>query len=54
MLHYNPNAVFTGAVFETPVLTATKTYYVTVRGSNKCENTVQLPKAVTLTVNPST
>lgn len=46
------NAVFTGAVFNTPVLTATKTYYVTVRGANKCENTLATAKAVTLTVNP--
>lgn len=46
------NAIFTGAIFETPVLTATTTYYVTVRGSNKCENTAATAKAVTLTVNP--
>jgi gliding motility-associated-like protein len=41
-----------GAAFNTPLLTATKTYYVTVRGSNKCENTAATAKVVTLTVNP--
>ncbi|WP_438871782.1 putative Ig domain-containing protein, partial [Pedobacter panaciterrae] len=46
------NAVFTGAIFNTPALTATKTYYVTVKGSNKCENTAATAKAITLTVNP--
>ncbi|WP_316837630.1 gliding motility-associated C-terminal domain-containing protein [Pedobacter nutrimenti] len=46
------NAVFTGATFTTPSLTATTTYYVTVRGSNKCENTAATAKAVTVTVNP--
>ncbi len=44
--------VFQGATFITPILTATKTYYVTVRGSNKCENTAATAKAVTVTVNP--
>lgn len=46
------NAVFTGAVFNTPVLTATRTYYVTVKGTNKCENTAATAKTVVLTVNP--
>ncbi|TDQ10143.1 Ig-like domain-containing protein [Pedobacter metabolipauper] len=46
------NAVFTGSVFTTPILTATRTYYVTVRGSNKCENTAATARAVTLVVNP--
>jgi gliding motility-associated-like protein len=46
------DVVFTGATFITPVLTATKTYYVTVRGSNKCENTAATAKTVTVTVNP--
>ncbi|MBE9599687.1 putative Ig domain-containing protein [Pedobacter sp. MC2016-24] len=45
------NAIFTGPVFE-PVLTATTTYYVTVRGSNRCESTKSSAKAVTLVVNP--
>ncbi|WP_214229631.1 hypothetical protein, partial [Pedobacter sp. B4-66] len=44
--------VFTGSSFETPVLTATKTYYVTVRGDNKCENTAATAKTVTVVVNP--
>jgi len=46
------NAVFTGSVFESPVLATTTTYYVTVKGSNKCENTFATAKAVTITVNP--
>ena len=44
--------VFTGATFDTPVLNASTTYYVTVKGSNKCENTSATAKAITLTVNP--
>ncbi|NQX53498.1 gliding motility-associated C-terminal domain-containing protein, partial [Pedobacter panaciterrae] len=46
------NAVFTGAEFNTPLLTATKTYYVTVSGDNRCENTAATAKTVTVTVNP--
>ncbi|WP_443945859.1 putative Ig domain-containing protein [Pedobacter sp. AW1-32] len=42
--------VFTGANFQTPVLNATTTYYVTVRGDNKCESTAT-PKSITVTVN---
>lgn len=45
------NAVFTGPVFE-PVLAATTTYYVTVRGTNRCESLKATAKAVTLVVNP--
>ncbi|AOM77022.1 putative Ig domain-containing protein [Pedobacter steynii] len=45
------NVAFTGAIFE-PVLTATTTYYVTVRGANRCENATANAKIVTLTVNP--
>ncbi|WP_316817848.1 putative Ig domain-containing protein [Pedobacter nyackensis] len=45
------DVAFTGPVFE-PVLTATKTYYVTVRGSNRCENASGDAKIVTLVVNP--
>jgi gliding motility-associated-like protein len=45
------NAVFTGPVFE-PTLTATTTYYVTVRGSNRCESLKAGAIANTLVVNP--
>ena len=45
------NAVFTGPVLE-KVQTATITYYVTVKGANKCENLPGTSKAITLTVNP--
>lgn len=45
------NAVFTGPVFE-PVLAATTTYYVTVRGTNRCESLKAGAQAVTLVVNP--
>ncbi|SDG24904.1 gliding motility-associated C-terminal domain-containing protein [Pedobacter terrae] len=45
--------VFTGAVFVTPVLTANATYYVTVKGDNKCENTAATARSVAITVNAS-
>jgi gliding motility-associated-like protein len=46
------SVAFTGPIFTTPVLTATKTYYVTVKGTNKCENTATNAVAVTIKVNP--
>ncbi|TKC04262.1 Ig-like domain-containing protein [Pedobacter frigoris] len=46
------NAVWTGSVFNTPPITVTTNYYVTVRGANKCENTAANARVVTLTVNP--
>lgn len=46
------NAVFTGDKFNTPVLTATTTYYVTVSGLNKCPNVKGTASVVVLTVNP--
>jgi gliding motility-associated-like protein len=45
------NVVFTGAVFTAPGFTGTRTYYVTVKGSNKCENTAATAKSVTIVVN---
>ncbi|RZL47825.1 MAG: gliding motility-associated C-terminal domain-containing protein, partial [Pedobacter sp.] len=45
------SVAFVGASFNTPILTANKTYYVTVKGSNKCENTSATVKVVTVTVN---
>jgi gliding motility-associated-like protein len=45
------NAIFTGAVLERPV-TAAVTYYVTVKGANKCENLAGTGKAVAVSVNP--
>ena len=47
------NALFTGPVFNTPALTGNTTYYVTVRGSNKCENAAGTAKIVVLNVNPA-
>ena len=47
------NAVFTGDVFNTPAITANTTYYVTVRGDNKCENVGGTAYAVTLNANPA-
>jgi gliding motility-associated-like protein len=44
------NATFTGAVFE-KAIAATTTYYVTVKGANKCENLPGTGKAITVTVN---
>ncbi|MFW0715722.1 putative Ig domain-containing protein [Pedobacter sp. N23S346] len=46
------SVAFVGPNFTTPVLTATTTYYVTVKGANKCENTAVNAKAVTVVVNP--
>jgi len=40
------------ATFDTPVLTATTTYYVTVQGLNKCENAAATARAVVISVNP--
>ncbi|RYZ98599.1 MAG: gliding motility-associated C-terminal domain-containing protein [Sphingobacteriaceae bacterium] len=45
--------VFVGAVFTTPNLAVSTTYYVTVKGSNRCENTSATAKAVLITVNPT-
>ncbi|RYF25208.1 MAG: T9SS type B sorting domain-containing protein [Flavobacteriales bacterium] len=45
--------VFEGASFPTPLLSATTTYYVTVKGINKCENTSGNAKVITVNVNPS-
>lgn len=45
------NAIFVGPVFITPVLTANTTYYVTVKGDNRCENLVGSAKDVTITIN---
>ncbi|SEA87163.1 gliding motility-associated C-terminal domain-containing protein [Pedobacter hartonius] len=47
------NAVFTGAVYNTPSVTSTTTYYVTVRGDNKCENVAGAAEIVTLNSNPA-
>ncbi|WP_231427482.1 putative Ig domain-containing protein [Pedobacter sp. Leaf250] len=46
------NVVFTGASFTTPVLTSNTTYYVTVKGDNKCENTTASAKPVAIVVTP--
>lgn len=46
------NAIFTGSSFVSPVLNANATYYVTVRGDNRCENTPALARVITVTVNP--
>jgi gliding motility-associated-like protein len=46
------SVAFTGAVFQTPVLTVSRTYYVTVSGTNRCENTIADAKAVVITVTP--
>ncbi|WP_316842211.1 putative Ig domain-containing protein [Pedobacter gandavensis] len=46
------DVAFSGVLFE-PVLNATTTYYVTVRGTNKCENVKGGAKVVTIVVNPT-
>jgi len=42
----------TGATFNTGVLNATKTYYVTVKGDNRCESPAADARTVTITVKP--
>ncbi|MCZ4222628.1 putative Ig domain-containing protein [Pedobacter rhodius] len=44
--------VFTGPSFTTPALSADVTYYVTVKGDGKCENTPSTAKAVLININP--
>ena len=44
--------VYTGPNFTTPILNSSATYYVTVNGTNKCENAPSDAKIVTVTVNP--
>jgi gliding motility-associated-like protein len=46
------NAVFTGPVYNIAAVNAAATYYVTVRGVEKCENTAGNAEVVTLSVNP--
>jgi gliding motility-associated-like protein len=46
------NAVFTGSVFNTPAINSNTTYYVTVRGDNKCENIAGDAAVVVLNSNP--
>lgn len=40
----------TGSPFVTPVLTASQTYYVTVKGDNRCESPASQAKSVAVTV----
>ncbi|MET1055318.1 MAG: putative Ig domain-containing protein [Pedobacter sp.] len=47
------NAVFTGAVYNTPSLNAATTYYVTVSGDNKCENVSGTGREVVINMNPA-
>lgn len=47
------DVVFVGSAFNTPILTANTTYYVTVSGDNKCENSVADASAVAVVINPS-
>ncbi|MDR1344760.1 MAG: hypothetical protein LBJ39_05335, partial [Tannerellaceae bacterium] len=43
--------LYTGPTYTTPSLTATTTYYVSVEGTNYCENVVNTRKAVTVTAS---
>ncbi|RNL56669.1 hypothetical protein D7004_01900 [Pedobacter jejuensis] len=47
------NISFVGASYTTPVLNANTTYYVTVKGDNKCENASSTARVVVITVNPA-
>ncbi|RYD96929.1 MAG: T9SS type B sorting domain-containing protein, partial [Sphingobacteriales bacterium] len=46
------SVAFVGPIFNTPNLSVTTTYYVTVKGANKCENTASNAKIITVVVNP--
>ena len=46
-------ALYTGAVFTTPTLTASRSYYVSVSGDATCENLINDRKGVSLTVAPA-
>lgn len=46
------NISFVGAVFTTPNLNSNTTYYVTVKGDNKCENASSTARMIAVTVNP--
>ncbi|RZK15631.1 MAG: hypothetical protein EOO86_16285, partial [Pedobacter sp.] len=46
------NITFIGSTFTTPIINITTTYYVTVKGDNKCENAAGNGKAVVITVTP--
>jgi len=46
------NSIFTGATFSTPALSMQTTYYVTVQGDGRCENTASTARAVLVDVNP--
>jgi len=43
------NSVGTGAMYVTPPITGTKTYYVTVKGNNMCENLSGTAQKLTIT-----
>jgi len=45
------NLIFTGATYSTPALSAQTTYYVTVQGDGRCENTAATAKAILVDVN---
>jgi uncharacterized protein YjdB len=47
------SSIHEGNVFTAPALTASAIYYVSVKGSNVCENAVGERKPVTLTVKPA-
>ena len=45
------NLLFTGDIYETPNLTATTTYYITLSSQSSCENLPNTARAVTVTVD---
>ncbi|RZK80532.1 MAG: T9SS type B sorting domain-containing protein, partial [Pedobacter sp.] len=46
------NISFVGSSFTTPVLNTNTTYYVTVKGDNKCENAVGTARIIAVSVSP--
>ncbi len=43
---------YVGSVFTTPLLAASQTYYVTVKGDNKCENKVGTARNMAIVIKP--
>lgn len=48
------SVAFVGPIFNLTNVTASRTYYVTIKGSNRCESKPGDNRAVTVTVNPLT
>ncbi|WP_424108328.1 hypothetical protein, partial [Pseudomonas viridiflava] len=45
------SVAFVGATFDTPVLSTTTRYYLTVKGDNRCESSAATARVITVNVN---